>query len=96
MADPPYTPEFARDLYGVDYPRWTEWTSELVRLVKPGGLIGIMHNYIVPQLSGCEYHEVVVSLFRIKQYPKIVTVQRKESDKGKVSTWNYIMFTEVG
>lgn len=77
MADPPYTPEFAKNLYNTEYPRWGEWTKELVRLVKPGGRIGIMHNYIVPRLPECDMEEIIVILLRIKQYPKIVTVQRK-------------------
>jgi hypothetical protein len=77
MADPPYTPEFAEKLYNTPYPKWTKWTKELVRLVKPGGRIGIMQNYIVPQLAGCQMEEIIVILLRIKQYPKIVTVQRK-------------------
>ena len=77
MADPPYTPEFAKKLYNTDYPIWKKWTKELVRLVKPGGRIGIMHNYIVPRLPECDMEEIIVILLRIKQYAKIVTVQRK-------------------
>lgn len=77
MADPPYTEEFARTLYGCDYPQWSKWTKELVRVVSPGGLIGIMQNYPVPQLAGCVWEKIVIILLRIKQYPKIVTIQRK-------------------
>jgi hypothetical protein len=77
MADPPYTPEFAQKLYNTPYPNWSKWTKELVRLVRPGGRIGIMHNYIVPRLPDCDMEEIIVILLRIKQYAKIVTVQRK-------------------
>jgi hypothetical protein len=77
MADPPYTPEFSEKLYNTPYPSWKKWTKELVRVVKPGGRIAIMQNYIVPRLAGCEMEEIIVILLRIKQYPKIVTVQRK-------------------
>lgn len=77
MADPPYTPEFAKTLYNTEYPSWTMWTKELVRLVKPGKRIAIMQNYIVPRLPNCDMEEIIVILLRIKQYPKIVTVQRK-------------------
>ena len=79
MADPPYTPEFARDLYNCEYPQWGKWTRELVRIVKPNGLIGIMNNYPVPRLKGCQWEKIVIILLRIKQYPKIVTIQRKEA-----------------
>ena len=76
MADPPYTKEFARDLYNCDYPRWSLWTNELVRVVKSDSRVAIMQNYIVPQLPGCKFEEVITILLRIKQYPKIVTVQQ--------------------
>ncbi|MHC4753120.1 MAG: hypothetical protein ACYTFW_25055 [Planctomycetota bacterium] len=77
MADPPYTPEFAENLYGTKYPQWSVWTKELVRVVKPGGRIGVMQNYIVPRLPDCDFEEIIVILLRIKQFPKVVTVQRK-------------------
>jgi hypothetical protein len=38
-----------------------------------------MQNYIVPRLPDCAMEEIIVILLRIKQYPKIVTVQRKKS-----------------
>jgi len=77
MADPPYMKEFAKNLYDTEYPVWSLWTKEFVRIVKPGGRLAIMHNYIVPRLPGCEMEEIIVILLRIKQYPKIVTIQRK-------------------
>ena len=79
MADPPYTPEFAEKLYGTKYPKWGIWTKELVRIVKPCCRIAIMQNYIVPRLPGCTMEEIIIILLRIKQYPKIVTVQRKDT-----------------
>ena len=80
MADPPYTAEFAKTLYNTDYPKWSEWTKEFVRLVRPGGRLAVMHNYIVPQMVGCRLEEIIVILTRIKQHPKIVTIQRKNAD----------------
>ena len=77
MCDPPYNEDFAKNLYNCEYPKWGLWTKELVRIVKPNGLIGIMQNYIVPRLPNCEYERIVIILLRIKQYPKIVTIQRK-------------------
>ena len=77
FADPPYNEKFAEELYQCKYPRWSLWTKELVRVVRPNGRIGIMQNYIVPQLIGCKMEEIIVILTRIKQFPKIVTIQRK-------------------
>jgi len=77
MADPPYTKEFAENLYACKYPKWSLWTKELVRIVQPRGKIAIMQNYVVPRLAGCEFEKILVIITRIKQYPKIVTIQRK-------------------
>ena len=77
MADPPYTKEFAEELYGTKYPEWSVWTQEMARVVKPNGLIGIMNNYVVPRIVGCQFEGILVIITRIKQYPKIVTIQRK-------------------
>lgn len=79
MADPPYDERFARELYNCPYPIWGKWTRELVRIVKPNGLIGIMNNYPVPRLKGCQWEKIVIILLRIKQFCKVVTIQRKES-----------------
>ena len=49
----------------------------MVRVVKPGGKIAIMLNYIVPKLTGCNYNEIFVALNRIKQFPKIITIFTK-------------------
>lgn len=77
IADPPYTAEFADKLYNTKYPQWGIWTKEFIRIIKIGGRIAIMHNYIVPRLPNCQMEEIIVILTRIKQYPKIVTIQRK-------------------
>lgn len=77
LADPPYTEEFAKELYKVPYPKWSLWTKELVRIVKPKGKIAIMQNYVVPRLPDCKFYKILVILTRIKQYPKIVTIQEK-------------------
>lgn len=47
MIDPPYSVEYAQDLYGTDYPRPSHLLAEAVRVVRPGGRIGILH-FLVP------------------------------------------------
>jgi hypothetical protein len=47
LIDPPYSEHYARELYGVDYPRPAHLLAEAVRVVRPNGRIGIVH-YIVP------------------------------------------------
>lgn len=47
LIDPPYTEQYARDLYGTGYPPPTALVREAIRCVQPGGRVGILH-YQVP------------------------------------------------
>ena len=48
MIDPPYTAHYARELYGIDYPRPAHLLREAARVVRPGGRIVFVH-YITPK-----------------------------------------------
>lgn len=45
LADPPYSKEWAKNLYGTDenYPLPGRITKEACRLLKPGGMFGLLH-----------------------------------------------------
>jgi ubiquinone/menaquinone biosynthesis C-methylase UbiE len=45
MADPPYSEEYAKNLYGTEdyYPRPSEILKEASRLLAPGGRVGLLH-----------------------------------------------------
>jgi hypothetical protein len=43
MIDPPYSDQYARDLYGVENPRPSWLLKEAARVVRPGGRIGLLH-----------------------------------------------------
>lgn len=47
MLDPPYTKQYARDLYGCEYPLPSHLLAEAARVVRPGGRIVFVH-YLVP------------------------------------------------
>ena len=74
MADPMYEQKFADNLYKMEMPSWSKWTKELVRVVKKWHLIGIMHNYEVSRLIGCQYENAYYFPNRPKHYPRVVTV----------------------
>jgi hypothetical protein len=48
MIDPPYNREYAKSLYGVDYPRPSHLLREAARVVRPSGRIALVH-YITPK-----------------------------------------------
>lgn len=45
MADPPYSEEYAKNLYGTEahYPKPGEILREAARLLRPGGMFGLLH-----------------------------------------------------
>jgi hypothetical protein len=43
LIDPPYSAHYARELYGVDYPRPSHLLREAARVIAPGGRIGLVH-----------------------------------------------------
>lgn len=47
LIDPPYSVQYARDLYGTEYPRPSHLLREAARVVHPCGRIGFVH-YLVP------------------------------------------------
>jgi SAM-dependent methyltransferase len=51
LSDPPYSEEYARDLYGTasNYPRPGQIANEACRLLKPGGVFGLLH-FQVPMI----------------------------------------------
>lgn len=48
MADPPYSQEYARNLYDTEghYPRPGQILTEASRLLRPGGLVGLLHHQV--------------------------------------------------
>jgi SAM-dependent methyltransferase len=78
LLDPPYTEHYARDLYGVKYPRPSHLLREAARVVKPCGRIGFVH-YITPNPPpGCR----VVRVFGLSTgfgFPmRAVTIYERE------------------
>jgi len=77
LIDPPYSVEYAQDLYGTEYPRPSHLLREASRVVRPGGRVGILH-FLVPAVpkalmrlervhgvtQGCGYRIRAFTVFR--------------------------------
>jgi len=50
LIDPPYSTEYARELYDTDYPRPSHLLAEAARVVRPGGRVGFLH-FLVPMVG---------------------------------------------
>lgn len=48
LLDPPYSLEYARDLYGTGYPRPSHLLAEAARVTRHGGRVGFLH-FLVPR-----------------------------------------------
>jgi ubiquinone/menaquinone biosynthesis C-methylase UbiE len=53
LIDPPYTVEYAEELYGTEYPRPSHLLAEASRVVVPGCRVGFLH-FLVPSNAGTE------------------------------------------
>ncbi len=53
MIDPPYSVEYADELYGVEYPRPSHLLAEASRVVRPCGRVGILHFMVPMPPPGC-------------------------------------------
>jgi hypothetical protein len=72
MMDPPYSDEYARNLYKIENPRPSWLLKEAARVVRPGGRIGIMHvavPFSPPQCSLINIYGVSTGVgFRIRAF----------------------------
>jgi hypothetical protein len=81
LLDPPYTRQYAEDLYGVDYPRPSHLLREAARVVRPCGRIGFVH-YIVPMPPPACKLVKVLGLSTGFGFPmRAVTVFEREQDR---------------
>lgn len=59
MLDPPYTAQYAKDLYGVEYPRPSHLLREAARVVKPCGRVAFVHHIVPMPPPACSLVRVL-------------------------------------
>jgi len=55
LADPPYSEEEARDLYGTPKLNYKKWTAECDKVLRKGGLLIVYHKYVMPNPNPEKY-----------------------------------------
>lgn len=86
LADPPYSNDEAKELYGTPKLNYKVWTSEAEKLLRPGGLLIVYHKYIMPNPNP-EKFVVVKRVFignRSYHIPRVaIYFQKKEESIGE-------------
>jgi len=80
FADPPYSTEEAKELYGTPKLNYKKWTAECDKVLKKGGLLIVYHKYIMPNPNPAKY-EVVKRVFignRTYHLPRVAIYFRKK------------------
>lgn len=80
IADPPYSAEESKELYGTGSLSYKKWTKEADRVLKKGGLLCVYHKYIMPNPDPSKY-EVVRRVFvgsRTYHLPRVAIFFRKK------------------
>lgn len=55
LIDPPYSAHYARELYGVEYPRPSQLLREAARVIAPGGRIALIHYITAKPVDGIRF-----------------------------------------
>ena len=81
LADPPYSNEESKSLYGTPKINYKKWTSEADKLLNCGGLLIVYHKYVMPNPNP-EKYEVVKRVFignRSYHLPRVAIYFKKKS-----------------
>lgn len=80
LADPPYSEEESKELYGTGKLNYKKWTKECDKILEVGGLLIVYHKYVMPNPNPNKY-EVVKRVFvgnRTYHLPRIAVIFRKK------------------
>lgn len=80
LADPPYSDDESKKLYGTPKLNYKKWTAECDKVLKKGGLLIIYHKFIVPNPNPKKY-EVVKRVFignRTWHLPRVAIFFKKK------------------
>lgn len=80
LADPPYSDEESKEIYGTPHLNYAKWTSEAFPYLRAGGLLIVYHKYVMPNPNP-EQYEVVKRVFignRTYHLPRVAIYFQKK------------------
>lgn len=80
LADPPYSNDESKELYGTPKINYKKWTAECTKLLNPNGLLIIYHKYMMPNPNP-EIYTVVRRIFigtRTYHLPRVAIYFQKK------------------
>lgn len=80
LIDPPYSLEYADELYGTEYPRPAHLLREASRVVRPCGRIGILHFLVPSPPKGTRILSVTGVTLGVGNRIRAFTIYEKEQD----------------
>ena len=80
FADPPYSTEEARDIYGTPKLNYKKWTAQCEQLLRVGGILIVYHKFVMPNPNP-EKYTVVKRVFignRAYHLPRVAIYFKKK------------------
>ncbi len=80
LADPPYSNEESKELYGTGNLKYGTWTNECSKMLNKGGLLIVYHKFVMPNPNPIHF-EVVKRVFignRPYHLPRVAIYFRKK------------------
>jgi len=86
LADPPYSNDESKDLYGIKTPlKYKVWTGECEKLLREGGILIVYHKYVMPNPNPDKF-EVTKRVFignRTYHLPRVAIFFKKKIRKSE-------------
>lgn len=86
MLDPPYSADYARSLYGVEYPRPSHLLREAARVVRPGGRIALVHYIAAKPAPGTRFVRAFGLSTGFDMPMRAVSIYEREHDELPLET----------
>ena len=78
LADPPYSDDYAKELYDTPKLARSKYVNEMVRVCKPNGIIALYHLFIGARPKGTQYIGVIAIILGMWHKARVVSFYKKD------------------